>query len=123
MEKEIIQLFSKYGIDTKNIDTRMKTSIYIDATGRRQVIEDLAYELDLEVNDGKTQFMTAVECISLVGSVITIIDFLLKMKKKYGKTLMVGIKSSIIKRNINVTIDNAIESIIKKQNKNDEKLE
>ena len=96
MEKEIIQLFSKFGIDIKNIDTEMKTSINIDATGRRKEIEDIAYELDIEIKEGKTQFMTAVECISLAGSVITIIDFLLKMKKKYGKTLMVGIKSSII---------------------------
>ncbi|MBR5586095.1 MAG: hypothetical protein IKW36_07640 [Alistipes sp.] len=123
MEKEIIQLFSKFGIDIKNIDTEMKTSINIDATGRRKEIEDIAYELDIEIKEGKTQFMTAVECISLAGSVITIIDFLLKMKKKYGKTLMVGIKSSIIKKNINVTVDNAIESIIKKQTKNGKKLE
>lgn len=123
MEKEIIQLFSKFGIDIKNIDTEMKTSINIDATGRRKEIEDIAYELDIEIKEGKTQFMTAVECISLAGSVITIIDFLLKMKKKYGKTLMVGIKSNIIKKNINVTVDNAIESIIKKQTKNGKKLE
>ena len=123
MEKEIIQLFSKFGIDIKNIDTEMKTSINIDATGRRKEIEDIAYELDIEIKEGKTQFMTAVECISLAGSVITIIDFLLKMKKKYGNTLMVGIKSSIIKNNINVTVDNAIESIIKKQTKNGKKLE
>lgn len=123
MEKEIIQLFSKFGIDIKNIDTEMKTSINIDATGRRKEIEDIAYELDIEIKEGKTQFMTAVECISLAGSVITIIDFLLKMKKKYGNTLMVGIKSSIIKKNINVTVDNAIESIIKKQTKNGKKLE
>lgn len=123
MEKEIIQLFSDFGIDIKNIDTQMKTCINIDATGRRKVIEDLAYDLDIEVEDSKTQFMTAVECISLVGSVITIIDFLLKMKKKYGRSLMVGIKSNIVKKNINVTVDNAIESIIKKQAKNDEKLE
>ena len=54
MEKEIIQLFSKFGIDIKNIDTEMKTSINIDATGRRKEIEDIAYELDIEIKEGKT---------------------------------------------------------------------
>ena len=103
MEKEIIQLFSKFGIDIKNIDTEMKTSINIDATGRRKEIEDIAYELDIEIKEGKTQFMTAVECISLAGSVITIIDFLLNAR--VGDTLYVTVERSTLTGVENVTVE------------------
>lgn len=118
MEKETLQILNNYGINAEDVSDKPTTCIDIDATGRMQEIENLASELGIEVEDSDIQYKTAIECVSLIGSVITIIDFLLKMKKKYGKTLLVGIQSAITKKVINIPVDDAIESIIRQHDEN-----
>lgn len=87
--------------------------ISIDATGRRDELEKLAIELGLKIEDSSTQYLTAIDYISLVGSIITIIDFLVRIKELYGKQLLIDNK---------IPIDNAIHYILRQHNMCNEQM-
>ena len=80
--------------------------INIDATGRRKELEQLAENFTLKVEDSRIKYLTAIDYISLVGSIITIIEFLLQIKNRYGKRLLID----------NVPVDNAIRKLLKQSN-------
>lgn len=98
----------------QDVDFLENRNIYIeiDSTGKQDVIESTANELGLSIDDGEDQFFSAIEIISVAGSLITIIDFLLKMKRLYGPSLMVRVKS-IGGRHIEMTIDSCLKKIVK----------
>lgn len=112
MDKEIIDFLSKKGLTVESFDNAKEQCIDINATGKRKEVEEIAKSLDIKVEESDTQYMTAFDYISLIGSTITILDFLLKMKRLYGKTLMVSIKSVITGDMIEEPVDDAIEDII-----------
>jgi hypothetical protein len=112
MNKEIIDFLEKKGLLAESFDDAKEICIDINATGKRKEVEEIAKSLDIKVEESNTQYMTALDYISLIGSTITILDFLLKMKRLYGKTLMVSIKSVITGDMIEEPVDEAIEDII-----------
>lgn len=112
MDKEIIDLLAKKGLTTESFDNAKELCIDINATGKRKEVEEIAKSLDIKVDESSTQYMTALDYISLIGSTITILEFLLKMKRLYGKTLMVSIMSTITGDMIEEPVDDVIEDII-----------
>lgn len=92
-------------------------NIEIDSTGKQQTIESISEEMGLSLDEGEEQFFSAIEIISVAGSVITIIDFLLRMKKLYGPSLMVRVKS-ISGRFIEMTIEDSLNKIVRDIKKN-----
>jgi len=112
MDKEIIDFLEKNGLRAESLDTATEQCIDINVTGKRKEVEEIAKSFDVKVQESSTQYMTAFDYISLIGSTITILEFLLKMKRLYGKTLMVSIKSAITGEMIEEPVDDAIEDII-----------
>jgi hypothetical protein len=112
MNKEIVDFLAKSGLRAEALDNATEQRIDINVTGKRKEVEEIAKSLDIKVEESTTQYMTAFDYISLIGSTITILEFLLKMKRLYGKTLMVSIKSVITGDMIEEPVDDAIEDII-----------
>lgn len=116
MNKELEKLLEKKGIDVNTL-TRNEFQISVNVSGRREEIEKCAKELDVKVEDSKQLYMTGFEYIQLIASAITIIDFLWRLKKAYGSSLTIGIKSKITKKIVERPVDDAIETIIKQTQK------
>lgn len=116
MNKEVEKLLDKKGVDV-NALTGKEFQISVNASGRKEEIEKYAKELDVKVEDSKQLYMTGFEYIQLIASAITIIDFLWRLKKAYGSSLTIGIKSKITKKIVERPVDDIIESIIKQAQK------
>ena len=116
MNKEVEKLLEKKGVEINALNGN-EFQISINASGRRDEIEKYAKELDVKVEDGKQRYMTALDYVQLVASAITIIDFLLRMKKAYGSSLTIGIKSRITKKIVERPVDDVIETIINQAKK------
>lgn len=112
MNGELKAFLEHNGIQDVEFLENRNTYIEIDSTGKQDPIESIANELGLSLDEGEDQFFSAIEIISVAGSLITIIDFLLKMKRLYGPSLIVRAKS-LAGRNIEMTIDDCLKKIVK----------
>lgn len=107
--------FNEIGINENQLVNRL-ISIEIDSSGKQQAIETIAEEMELLIDEGEEQNFSAIEIISVAGSLITIIDFLLKLKKKFGSSLFIRLKNKN-RRFIELTVDDALNRIVKDNQK------
>lgn len=112
MNSELKTFLEHNGIQDVDFLENRNTYIEIDSTGKQNSIESIADELGLSLDEGEDQFFSAIEIISVVGSLITIIDFLLKMKRLYGPSLKVRAKS-LAGRSIEMKIDDCLKKIVR----------